>query len=432
MTTHTAPTRTAPRRTAPTRTAPRRTAPRRTAVLALAAALPMILLAGCSSAAEESTEGKTIELSVLDYYTDEPSHSNMEKRLTACAADVDATIDHQSVPSPQLNAKILQQISTKTLPDILMVNNPDLPQFAETGALRPLTELDVDTSAFYPSVLEVGKYKDELYGLAPNVNSLALFYNKTMLDEAGVAVPTTWDELGAAAATLTQGDRYGFAYSAASGTEGTWTFIPFLWSNGGSQLELDAPEAIEALDFYTGLARDGYVSKSVVNWSQADAKDQFTSGLAAMMINGPWQIPSLEETEGLEWGSTTIPVPAAGDTPIAPLGGELWTVPVTTPDREARAASVIECLNGPENQLETALTNNTVPSNESVAQELIAQAPLMESIVETVSTANSLTSDSGLKWNDVNAALSAAIQAAVTGQQTPEEALKTAQSTVGE
>lgn len=407
--------------------------PRRSAALTITAILPMALLAGCSSnSAEPSTEGEPIELVALDYYTDEPSHTNMGDRLTACAEEVNATIDHQSVPYPQYNPKVLQQVSTKTLPDILMINNPDLPQFAATGALRPLTDLDVQTDAFLPSVLEVGKYEDELYGLAPNVNSLVLFYNKTMLDEAGVAVPTTWAELGDAAEKLTQGDRYGFAYSASSGTEGTWTFIPFLWSNGGSQLELDAPEAVEALTFYTKLALDGYVSKSVVNWSQADAKDQFATGKAAMMINGPWQIPSLEETEGLDWGSVTIPVPETGATPIAPLGGELWTVPVSTDDRESRAASVVACLNSEENQLETALTNNTVPSNENAADELAAQDPLMAPIVDTVKTAYPLTGDSGLKWNDVNMSLSAAIQAVISGQATPEEALQTAQEAVGE
>jgi multiple sugar transport system substrate-binding protein len=406
----------------------------------VALAVPMALAAGCASpgggggggGGGGSTEDEKIELIAFDYYTDEPSHTNMGDRLTECAAEVNATIDHQSVPYPQYNPKVLQQVSTKTLPDILMINNPDLPQFASTGALRPLTDLDIDTSVFLESVLEVGKYEDELYGLAPNVNSLVLFYNKKMLEEAGVEVPTTWDELGAAAKKLTEGERYGFTYSASTGTEGTWTFIPFLWSNGGSQLELTAPEAVEALTFYTGMALDGYVSKSVVNWSQADAKDQFASGKAAMMINGPWQIPSLNDTEGLEWGSATIPVPEAGDTPIAPLGGELWTVPVSDPDREARSAHVVACLNSEEKQLETALTNNTVPSNKNAAAQLVEEQPEMKSIVETVTTAYPLTGDSGLKWPDVNTALSAAIQAVITGQASPEEALATAQAAVGE
>lgn len=407
-----------------------KTSTRRGIAFAVAAA-SITALAGCASGgAAPSTEDQSIELVAFDYYTDEPSHSTMGDRLSECAAEVNATIDHQSVPYPQYNPKVLQMVSTKTMPDILMINNPDLPQFAATGALRDLDELDVDTSQFLDSVLEVGKYEDKLYGLAPNVNSLVLFYNKTMLADAGVEVPTTWAELGAAAAALTVGDRYGFVYSASTGTEGTWTFIPFLWSNGGSQLELDAPEAVEALTFYTDLALDGYVSKSVVNWSQADAKDQFAAGKAAMMINGPWQIPSLNDTQGLDWGSVTIPVPEAGDTPIAPLGGELWTVPVSDPDREARSASVVACINSEEKQLETALTNNTVPSNKAAAEELVAQQPDMKSIVETVTTAYPLTGDSGLKWNDVNMALSAAIQAVISGQADAKTALEAAQAEV--
>ncbi|MEJ5867016.1 sugar ABC transporter substrate-binding protein [Pseudokineococcus sp. 5B2Z-1] len=405
---------------------------RRPATVA-ALCLPLALLTACGSSPSGGGSGSgdgPLTLTALDYFTDEPSHSNTEERLNACAAEVDAVVDHESVPSPQYNARVLQQISTQELPDVLMVNNPDLPEFATTGALTPLTDLDVDTSGTLPSVLGAGEYEDELYGLAPTVNTLVLFYDQTLLDEAGVAVPTTWTELEEAAAALTTPDRYGLAYSAASGTEGTWTFVPFLWSNGGSMLDLTAPEAVEALDFYTGLARDGYVSASAVNWSQADAKDQFAAGEAAMMINGPWQIPSLEETEGLAWASTTIPVPEAGGEGTAPLGGELWTVPRTDPEREAAAASVVACMSEPDTQLEMALDDNTVPSSADAAQELAEQRPEMASIVETVTGAQSLTNDAGLAWPDVNAALSQAIQEAITGQSDVEAALASAQARV--
>ena len=408
---------------------------KRLSALAAAAALPIVLLSACASGGGGgggggASEDEELTLTAFDYYTDEPSHTNMGDRLNACAADVNATVEHRSVPSNQYNQQVLQAIQSRDLPDILMVNNPDLPQFAETGALRPLTELDVDTSTYYESVLNVGRYEDELYGLAPNVNSLVLFYNEAMLAEAGIQPPTTWAELEAAAAALTTPDRYGFVYAGQAGTEGTWTFIPFLWSNGGSQLELDAPEAVEALEFYTGLALKGYVTTDVVNYTQADAKDQFAAGRAAMMINGPWQIPSLNETEGLEWASVPIPVPNAGDDVVAPLGGELWTVPITDDERERRAASIVECLNSPETQLETALTNNTVPSNEEVAQQLIEEQPEMESIVETVATAYPLTGDSGTKWPIVNEQISVALQSVITGQADPQTAMDSAQAAV--
>jgi multiple sugar transport system substrate-binding protein len=414
-----------------TRTTPTPPAGRRLLAL-IAGALPLLLLAACAtsggSAPTAGSGSAKLQLTALDYYTDEPAHGDTQKRLSACAAKVNATITQQSVPSPQYNAKVLQAISTRSLPDVLMVNNPDLPQFAKTGALADLGNLKVDTGAYLPSVLGAGKYKGVLYGLAPNVNTLVLFYNKKLLAAAGVQVPTTWPELEAAAAKLTQGDTYGFAYSAAAGTEGEWTFVPVLWSNGGSQADLTTAKAQEALEFYTGLALKGYVSKSVVNWSQADVKDQFAAGKAAMMINGPWQIPSLKQVTGLDWASATIPVPSKGDKPAAPLGGELWTVPRTSPDREARAASIVQCLNAPETQLTMALSNQTVPSNKAAADELAQKQPEMASIVETVKSARALTSDAGDKWPVVDTALSAAIQAVITGQSGVEDALKTAQA----
>jgi multiple sugar transport system substrate-binding protein len=411
-----------------------KSAPRLARGLTIATVVPLLALAACSGGPGNNaptaagSDGAHLSLTALDYYTDEPAHGDTQQRLSQCAAKVNATITQQSVPSGEYNAKVLQAISTKTLPDVLMVNNPDLPQFAKTGALDSLTNLNVDTSAYLKSVLGAGKYKGVLYGLAPNVNTLVLFYNKKLLADAGVKVPTTWAELEAAAKALTTADHYGLAYSAAAGTEGEWTFVPFLWSNGGSQADLTSQKSQDALTYYTGLALKGYVSKSAVNWSQADAKDQFAAGKAAMMINGPWQIPSLKQAAGLDWASTSIPVPNAGDKPAAPLGGELWTVPKTSPEREARAASIVQCLNTAETQLKMALTNNTVPSNSSAADELAAKQPEMASIVETVKSARALTSDAGDKWPIVDTALSEAIQAVITGQSTVPEAMKTAQA----
>ncbi|MBD0384496.1 extracellular solute-binding protein [Paenibacillus sedimenti] len=67
----------------------------------------------------------------------------------------------------------------------------------------------------------------------------------------------------------------------------------WLYSAGGSILEMDSPQAIKALEFLTGLIQDGAMSKEVINWTQADVMKQFTAGKAAMIVNGPWQIPEI-------------------------------------------------------------------------------------------------------------------------------------------
>ncbi len=96
----------------------------------------------------------------------------------------------------------------------------------------------------------------------------------------------------------------------------------------------------------------GSASKSVLNWGQADVKDQFAAGNAAMMVNGPWQFPALDKVAGLKYDVVPIPVPRAGQAVVAPLGGETWTIPQTgDKDRQAKAAPIVSCLNTDDNQM---------------------------------------------------------------------------------
>ncbi len=100
----------------------------------------------------------------------------------------------------------------------------------------------MDTSGFADGILEAATYEGEVYGLAPTVNTLGIYYNKDLLPAAGVQPPTTWEELKAAAAKLTEGDRYGVAFSGIATYEGSWQFLPFMWSNGGDETDLTSPK----------------------------------------------------------------------------------------------------------------------------------------------------------------------------------------------
>lgn len=249
-----------------------------------------------------SATGKVTSITALDYYTDEPEHTQWAESLTACGKSVGVTVQQTSVPGPSLIPKVLQQASSRTLPDLLMLDNPDLQQIAQSGALTSLDQYGIDSSGFAEGIRSASTYQGKLYGLAPDVNTIALFYNKDMLAEAGVAVPGTWQELKAAAAELTRPGRYGMAVDANATFEGTWQFLPFLWSNGGDEKQLDTPQAAQALQLWVDLVKSGSMSTSVLNWNQADVSDQFVAGRTAMMINGPWRIPALNQATTLHWG----------------------------------------------------------------------------------------------------------------------------------
>ena len=111
----------------------------------------------------------------------------------------------------------------------------------------------------------------------------------------------------------------------------------------------------------------GSASKSVVTWTQADVNDQFMAGNAAMMVNGPWQLPTLNANKDLNFGIVPIPVPSASAKPVTPLGGEVWTVGRSNPEREAKAVAVVKCLlsrrRAPSGQKEVGY----IPSNQEAA-----------------------------------------------------------------
>jgi len=295
-----------------------------------------------ASAGAATAHKSLVTLTELDYYDTPPDNTALPKLLNVCAKDAGAKIQRQSVPQAELVPKLLQDVSAHSFPDLALLDNPDVQQFAATGAIVPLTG---STKGLFPSIVSAGAYKGTTYGLAPGVNTIALYYNKGDFAAAGLTPPTTWAQLKSDATTLTKGTTEGLAFSAPNEEEGSWDFEPFLWSNGGSLAKLDSSAAVSALTYYQSLVTDGSVSKSVVTWTQADAEAQFAEGDAAMMVNGPWQLPVLATSpvKG-NFGIVTIPVPKAGGHTITPLGGEMWTVGRSGGATEAAAQAVVQCM----------------------------------------------------------------------------------------
>ncbi|MBF4564331.1 ABC transporter substrate-binding protein [Plantibacter sp. VKM Ac-2876] len=394
--------------------------------LAILAITPFALTA-CSGGGGAAAGGDAGTLTILDYYNNEPDKTLVGDALDRCADDVGVKIKRETVPGKDLIQKVLQQSSSKTLPDVLMLDNPDVQEIAATGGLSPLSDYGVDTSGFAKGILDAASYEGEVYGLAPTVNTLGLFYNEDLLAAKGITPPTTWDELKTAAAALTEGDTYGLAFSSIATYEGSWQFLPFMWTNGGDEADLTTPAVAEALQLQVDLVNSGSASKSVINWSQADVNDQFMAGKAAMMINGPWQIPALSADTNLKYGSVQVPVNKAGQTPVAPLGGEVWTVPVTgDKDKQAKAAKFVECISSDENQLALAEARFTVPTKTALAEQYVAKVPEMAAFTEQVANARSRTGELGEEWPEAATEIYTAIQLALTGQATPEEAFKQA------
>jgi multiple sugar transport system substrate-binding protein len=393
--------------------------------IALAAALPLTLTACGGGGSESGSTGEEVtSLSILDYYNNDPDKQLVQKGLDTCATQLGITINRETVPGDTLIAKVLQQASSQTLPDVLMLDNPDIQQIAATGALAPLGEYGITGDGIQEGVVQAATYEGELYGAQPVTNTIAIFYNSKILDEAGIQPPTTWAELKDSAEKLTKGKQYGFAFNATADYEGAWQFLPAMWTNGGDETDLTSPEVAEALQLWKDLVDSGAASKSVVTWSQGDVADQFKAGRAAMMLNGPWNIPNLSEAKDLEWGTATFPVNKEGQTSIAPLGGEAWTVPVTGDEAKmAKAAEYVKCLNSDEVAMQWAKDRSVVPTNLELAKQYAQEVPEMATFAQQVSTARSRTGKLGEKWPETAKVIYTGMQLTLTGQAAPADAM---------
>jgi multiple sugar transport system substrate-binding protein len=395
---------------------------KRLATVATLLTLAPLTLAACGD--DSSPAGATVDsLTLLDYYSDEPTTSLVQALVDKCGNAIGTKINRTAVPGPSLIQKVLQQASSKTLPDVLMLDNPDIQQIAATGALAPLGDYGIKTDGYAEGPVSAATYKDKLYGLQPAANTIAIFYNKDVLAKAGVTPPTTWDELKSTAKKLTTGDQYGFAFNATADFEGAWQFLPPMWTNGGDETKLKEPQVAEALALWKDLVDSGAASKSVVTWGQGDVNDQFIAGKAAMMLNGPWNIPAIEKAK-VNFGVVSFPVNKAGQTPSGPLGGEAWTVPQTgNKATMSKAAEFVKCMNTDENQMQRAKDGGLVPTKLALAEKFRTEVPAMAGFVDAVAHARARTGKLGEKWPDTAKVIYTGMQLVLTGQAAPGEAM---------
>ena len=344
-------------------------------------------------------------------------------------ANPDVKIHFTYLPFGELVSRTLQMAAVHKPPAISAIDNPDVLRVAKAGILKDISA-DVSKiqvwSDLYPGPKAAVTDGSKVYGVPIGSNSLALYYNKRMLTDAGVsAPPQTWEQLTETASKTSKSPVYGIAFSAVNDEEATWQWEPFLWSNGGSLLDLSSKDAQTALDLWVDWVKKGYASKGVVNWNQQDVPNEFISGRAATMVMGPWQLANVKKS-GVDFGIVTIPVPKEGSKPVVPLGGECWCVLKGDPKVEEAAVKFIQFTQEPDRLRKICDTFNYISSIRSVAKQQGEANPELKPFVDQMDTARARSQDGGAKYPAISLAARTAIQRALTGQTSVEEALKDA------
>lgn len=399
----------------------------------LVSCLSVGLLAGCGGKKGEETSEKTadsgekVELNIWYYWGNEQEQALKKYMDEFNAQSETVSIKGTYVPYGEYTQKVLTAAASGDGPDVLIYGNNETAVLAESGVLGQMTDL-VEKGGFkekvLPEVMKSHEYDGEYYGLPIYGNCLALFYNKDMVSEP----PKTWDELMQVAEQVTNADTYALAFAGAELEESTFQFLPWLWAAGADLDSLDSEEGIEAMSLYKELVDKGYTSKEVVGWLQQDALIQFCNGRAAMMVNGPWQVPTIEkDAPDLNYGVAVLPAKNEGE-PASILGGESFGVAVNA-DKEA-AGEFFDWIYSEENYSGFVKELGQLPAEEEMLMDAYYQDdPIQKAFADSLLVARPRAY--GADYNEMSKAIQTAITATLSGMQTPEEAMKEAASVVG-
>ena len=257
-------------------------------------------------------------------------------------------------------------------PDVFYLDAVEAPALIETGVVEPLNEYvkdDFDLEDFEKPLLEAFQTDGKYYGFPKGYSTLALFYNKKMFADAGVEVPTTWDELREVSEKLTDGTNvYGFGQNP----EMARTYF-IAESFGGKVVEDNKAnfadsKVIEALQPYVD---QHLVEKTAAQPADVGADwtgEMFGQGKAAMVIEGNWAIPYLDSTfPAIDYGMAEVPT----------INGEKGTMAFTVAyvmnaasEKKEAAWELMSYLTGKEGMETWTSKGFELPSRKSVAENL--------------------------------------------------------------
>ena len=418
----------------------------------LAAALSVGILAGCGTNTASSTTTATGETTkaaasaattaatadttaatekkniVLWYYWETESHQTalgeVIKQFNESQNNI--TVEAKYVPFADFKKQLSIGTVSDSLPDMVIIDNPDHAAYAAMGIFADITG-KIDLSQYYDGPVASCTLDGKLYGVPFGSNCLALYYNEDMLAAANCKVPTTWDELADVAKKTSVGNVSGFGFSSLQNEEGTFNFLPWLNEAGTTAYEINNDAGIKAITYVSDLVKNGAMTKEVINWTQGDTMNQFISGNLAMMINGPWQVPTMrEQAPDLKWNVALIPTDGADGTRATGLGGENFAI-IDNDNQDASLAFIKFATSADE--VKSYIDKfGYIASRKDVSSTQYAGDEVMQLFIDAMQYA--VARGPNAQWPEISDAISLAFNEAITETSTPADAAAKAQATI--
>ncbi|MBO9099174.1 MULTISPECIES: ABC transporter substrate-binding protein [unclassified Rhizobium] len=386
-------------------------------------ALASVSAFGLSARAEDTV------ITVWSLDKDGQPAPDLAKRFNALNNGI--KIEYREIQFDDVVSEAMRAYSTGKAPDIIAIDNPDHALFASHGAFLDLTDMIskstiVKPANYFPGPLKSVMWDGKYYGVPKATNTIALYYNKDMFKAAGLdpaKPPQTWDELVADAKKLTDPAKnvYGLAFSAKAGEEGTFQFLPWAQMGGATYDHINTDGAVKALTIWKQIIDEKLASRDSLTRGQWDSTATFNSGNAAMVISGPWEIDRMLKDAKFDWGTALLPVPEEGAQRSSAMGDYNWAI-FSKSKHPEEAFKVVEYFVSQDptmfkdfGQL-PARSDITIPPTGNALKDAA-----LKTFVEQLKYAK--PRGPSPQWAKISKAIQDAIQAALTGQMSPKDAL---------
>lgn len=282
----------------------------------------------------------------------------------------------------EYGTKLQTRLAGGDFPDVFFAGNGDIVPHVSRNLLAPLDawiDADgMDTSDIFPDNLALYNVDDVQYGFPVDAPNHAIFYNKTMFDEAGIDLPSSdWEDASwnfdaflERAIALTDRDNNQWGWQVKTGFRPIWIWIT---ANGGGFFNEDGTETVvnqaptvEALQFLADLIHVHQVAPTIDVATEMGGGELFQSGITAM--ESWWPAIGLMRTniaDKFEWDVAPPPAGAAGKTTVG--GGTGHVVSSNAPNPE-EAWQLMKFLIEPETVAVWTDIMGIVPPLQSVAQ----------------------------------------------------------------
>lgn len=290
------------------------------------------------------------------------------------------TIQAEIYPSNQYVNKVDTMITGNDWPDVMRYTYQRLGKFKEADTMLDLTNLISKESVddLLPGYRSALTNNGKLVGMPHHTDTIALFYNKEMFEKSNIRIPKdvndgwTWEELKEYARKLKEDHNLEYAFGGIWEKNNGYRYLPFVYMNGGAilnedgtQITIDSPKTLEAIQLYSDLRKENLISKSSMTQEYQNNMN-FVAKKLAFVFAGSWHCSYMQENMPDNWGVTYMPQ-VDGKTTSDMGGNSLFAYSGT---KYPKAAAIfIDYITNKENMKLFCETGNFLPVRQSLVDE---------------------------------------------------------------